>query len=497
MGGVEKGVDLLLRTGLARRTSMRLFNTYRSHDPSRPGLEKLRFQARIVRSFRDDLRRDAPDLIHVKTSSGVNFYQNSLYCLEARLRSLPVLLQIHSGRFEAFFWSSILPLRAWIRHTLQSVDRVVVLSEYWRERLQHIAPAACVSVVPNGLSEEEISRLRIAPGESRVSQVFFLGTGRRDLNRDKGLDDLTAVLPRLARRHPTTRWVIAGLEDPDGFRRSFGAELLSAGSSLQRVVCLGTIDTRQRIALLRESTILALPSYFENMPNLLLEGMAAGMGVVATRVGAIPEMLDSGRGGLVIPPGDREALARSLDRLLDDPPLVRRQGRHNEARVAAHYTMSVVERRFEDLYGEVSQDHDVVTWPGGRPRGSEVGAEVPLPGSAALGAGRAQVAAAGPVGGRPIRSAAWALAREAVRLSAGLLTPGKMAVVSSPDAPGTDLPFVSDFNLPESGSFLRFPPRRLDATFHPPGPLPPPAGPPEPGSVLLGTDCPIPRKQVD
>jgi glycosyltransferase involved in cell wall biosynthesis len=393
----------------------------------------------MVRSFWADLRSDGPDLVHVKTSSGVNFYQNSLYCLEARLRNLPVLLQIHSGRFEAFYRDSILPLRAWIRHTLQSVDRVVVLSEHWRERLSHIAPSARVQVVPNGLGEEELSLLRDRRAATRLNQVLFLGAGRKDLNKDKGLEDLLAVLPRVASRHPTVRWVIAGLEYPDDVRRRLELAWEGAGSSLDRVRCLGIVDAREKLLLLRQSRILAMPSHFENMPNLLLEGMAAGMGIVATRVGAIPEMLDSGRGGIVIRPADREALAGGLDRLLSDPALTRRQGRHNEARVASHYTMSVVETLFENLYREVAGTRPALPHPVDRTQPSEASFETlkPIPMASDAGPLRAVVPPTDP---RPLWGATWALAREAVRFSNGVLRPGKASLVSLPGPRAIPLP---------------------------------------------------------
>jgi glycosyltransferase involved in cell wall biosynthesis len=490
---VEKGVDLLLRTALAQRTGMRLFNTYRRPDPRRSWKDKARFQAWMARSLWADLRRVGPGLVHVKSSSGVNFLQCSLYCSEARLRGLPVILQVHSGRFEAFYRSSVLPLRAWIRHTLHAVDRVVVLSEYWRERMRHIAPRARVRVVPNGLGRDEIEDLKTRT-ETRRTQVFFLGTGNRELNRDKGLDDLLAVLPALTRRHPAARWVIAGLEDPEANWRRFRSAWNLAGVRLDNIRFLPTIDARRKVSLLRESSILVMPSLFENMPNLLLEGMAAGMGVVATQVGAIPEMLNGGRGGIVIDPGDRRALEAGLDRLLSDPHLVRRQGRHNETRVASHYTMSVVEDLFDDLYHEVARRDRKVPRPSRHraPLGQAAGAPatvlvapVPEPRLAFQGS-----PSSGFVGVRRL------LSREAVGLSAGILLSDDTTLGAPPGVP-TALPVVSDSNLPDSRAFLSPPRTRPAPGFIPLAPKQPEVHPVEPGPNLLLQDCPDRQKQLD
>jgi glycosyltransferase involved in cell wall biosynthesis len=127
------------------------------------------------------------------------------------------------------------------------------------------------------------------------------------------------------------------------------------------VSCLGRVTGDERAALLTGSTILVLPSRFENMPNVLLEAMAAGLGVVATDVGAMPEMLGYGEGGVLIPAGDRIALAGALDGLLASPALVRSQGRRNRQVAARAYTMRVVERRLEEVY------RDAASWPAGAP----------------------------------------------------------------------------------------------------------------------------------
>jgi len=371
---VEKGVTLLLQGDLAQRTSMRLFNTYRAQDPSRSLWVRLSDQTGMLRRFWRELRGEPVDLVHLKTSSGINFHQNGFYALLARWSGLPVLIQIHSGRFEAFYRSSAAPLRAWIRHTLTRASRVAVLSHSWAERVRAISPRALVRVVPNGLGEDELARL--GGGEIRRSQVFFLGTDWDDLNPDKGLEDLLDVLPELIRRHPQSCWVLAGLREPEEIHSRLGKRGIDLDGNEGYIHCLGSLGPQEKVQLLKASAILVLPSYFENMPNILLEGMAAGLGVVATDVGAIPEMLGYGEGGLLIPPGDRSALSCALDRLLASPSLVRGQGRRNRATVVREYAVPVVQRKLEEVYREVAG------WPdAARVSGSPTG-ESAYPGTA-------------------------------------------------------------------------------------------------------------------
>jgi len=365
---------------------MKLFNTFRIQDPSRSLIARLRYQLGMILRFRRELKSEPVDLVHVKTSSGINFHQNALYAWAARLSGVPVLLQIHSGRFEHFYQESPAPLRAWIRSTLERSGAVAVLSRRWAEIVSALAPGSDVRIVPNGVDEEEMDSLGEG-GEIRPSQVFFLGTGRDDLNRDKGLEDILAVVPDLARKHPQSRWVLAGLENPEQTAARLTDARRASDDRERRVVCRGLVDTKEKWDLLRTSAILVLPSYFENMPNILLEAMAGGLGIVGTDVGAVPEMLGYGEGGLLVPPGNRPALASALDRLLGAPALVRAQGRRNRSIAVRDYSMRVVERKLEDLYLEVAG------WP------IHPGAAAPSPAVIDSGTGRDRTGPVRPVSG--------------------------------------------------------------------------------------------------
>jgi len=346
-------VDALLRSDLAGRVSMRFFNTYRPRDPRRALAERLRYQWGMIRALRRELVRHPVDLVHLHASSGVNFHQNAFYSLVARLSGVPVVFQMHCGMFESFYRTSPAPIRAWIRWILTRATRVAVLSRAWYERMSDLFPHARRVLVTNGLEECEIGRLEVdrSPGPS---QVLFVGAGHEDLNRDKGLDDLLAVLPEVARRHPDASWVIAGLPHPEEVRRRQERQGLAGSLPTGAIRYLGIVEGEEKDALLRESTILVLPSYFESMPILILEAMAAGLSVVATRLGAIPEMLGEGRGGLLVSPGDRAGLQRALDELLSCPSLAGDQGRRNRVAVHREYTLERMQKTLEDLYREAA-----------------------------------------------------------------------------------------------------------------------------------------------
>jgi glycosyltransferase involved in cell wall biosynthesis len=103
-------------------------------------------------------------------------------------------------------------------------------------------------------------------------------------------------------------------------------------------------------ALLTEADVFVLPSESEAFPNAILEGMAAGLPVVAASVGGIPELVADGVSGRLVPPGDADALARALTELLDFPDRAADFGRAGRRRIEETYSFDRMVGQFETLY---------------------------------------------------------------------------------------------------------------------------------------------------
>lgn len=195
---------------------------------------------------------------------------------------------------------------AWVHVTATVVaDEVVELLGAPRERVRVIAsgpPIARSGTAPTGDARRG---RRIAGGE----YILALGT----VEPRKGLADLVAALPALT--DPDVRLVIAG---PDGWGTD---QLLAAidaapANVRARIRRLGWVDDVTRADLLAGAAVLCMPSRNEGFGYPPLEAMAAGVPVVATTAGALPEVI--GDAGLLVDPGDVDALAGALDRVLGD-----------------------------------------------------------------------------------------------------------------------------------------------------------------------------------
>jgi len=164
------------------------------------------------------------------------------------------------------------------------------------------------------------------------------------LNPMKGIDDYVQAIADLSGRHTEARFVIVG----DGAsRRDLEAQTRRLGLD-GRVVFTGTrLDVA---AILSQAAISVVPSLSEGLSNVVLESMATGVPVVATRVGGTPEVLDDEVTGLLVPPCDAPALATSIGRLLGDPVMARRMGDAGRARAVARFSMPFMVGQTESLY---------------------------------------------------------------------------------------------------------------------------------------------------
>jgi glycosyltransferase involved in cell wall biosynthesis len=188
--------------------------------------------------------------------------------------------------------------------------------------------AAKIVVIPNGV---ELSRFEGMSG----AESPFRGLGIPDgapvvlvvsrLNPLKGIEPFLEAAALVARECPNARFVIAGDTNPN--ERAYWSTLTSLTGRLrltERVIFAGFRQDVPR--LLSAATITVMPSLNEALSNVVLESMAAGAPVVATRVGGTPEAIADGVNGLLVPPGEPRAMANAIASLLADRSRARRLG---------------------------------------------------------------------------------------------------------------------------------------------------------------------------
>jgi sugar transferase (PEP-CTERM/EpsH1 system associated) len=210
-------------------------------------------------------------------------------------------------------------------------------------------PAHKVSTIPNGVDlsrfgpggQLEARRVLGLPAEGPV-----VGTvGRLDPVKDQA--GLVRAFATLMGTYPETLLVMAG----DGPCREDLARLVAALGAEGRVRLLG--ECRDVPQVLAAMDLFVLPSLAEGMSNTILEAMAVGLPVVATRVGGNRELVDDGETGRLVPPRDPRALADAMAGYLDDPHLRGLHGKASRRRATETFALERMYRTHESLYGRL------------------------------------------------------------------------------------------------------------------------------------------------
>ncbi len=252
-------------------------------------------------------------IVHVHGTVRGSMYRKSVCVLVAKALRRRVVFHIHSGAVEiAFFAGSRdrLSLRLF-RTALNAADVVLAVSTASAAALERAYGVTGVEVVPNAAPAVPPFERTPSPGEVRCA---YLGGFA---NQVKGGEVLVAALPAALASEPALRLTLAGPGEPP-------ADATALFAAEPHLEWAGWLGPEEKDALLRASECFVMPSLSEGMPMALLEAMAYGMAIVATRVGGIPELVDDGVTGLLVEPDDPEALAAALTRLAADPELRRR-----------------------------------------------------------------------------------------------------------------------------------------------------------------------------
>ncbi|HEY4128759.1 MAG TPA: glycosyltransferase [Gammaproteobacteria bacterium] len=305
--------------------------------------------------FAKALRRSRTQILH-----SYNFYANMFSLPAAKLAGVPCV--VASIRDMGIYLSPM--KRRAQKLVCRLADRIVVNAGAIRDWLvEQGYPADKIVVIRNGV---DTSRFGARNDGAALRREFDIPPQAplvvmlARLNPTKGIDCFFEAAAKIRGTFPDAYFLAVG----ECYTRDAEGEIVVDSvyrKELQdRVTSLGLTD-RVRFTGLRKdvSQILAaaavsvLPSISEGISNTLLESMAAGVPVVASRVGGTPEVIEDDEHGLLVPPSDPEALAAAISRVLGDPSLAAKLGANGRRRVIAEFSFEAVVQRTEDLYREL------------------------------------------------------------------------------------------------------------------------------------------------
>ena len=290
------------------------------------------------------------ELARLCEEEGLEVVETHDWCGPSAGIDLPCPVAVHCHGSATYFAHLLRePVRRSVRWAealaLRRADAVVSVSRFTAETTRALFDLdRSIEVIPNGV---DLARFQPArPEEVEPGTVLYFGT----LVRKKGVLDLGPMLSRVR----GARLEIAGRDNRD---RQTGAastwELVAASFSpeaRERTEYLGPLPYDAVQERVRRSAVCVFPSYAEALPLAWLEAMACARPIVAYDVGWAPEVVRSGVDGILVPPGDVEALAAAVRELLDDPERATAFGAAARARVEADFSAGGVARRAAAWY---------------------------------------------------------------------------------------------------------------------------------------------------
>jgi glycosyltransferase involved in cell wall biosynthesis len=315
IGGMVTSCQALLASSLPSRLRLDLLDTTQISNP--PPVLPVRLMLAIVR-FGRFVRRfetNRPQAVILFAALGASVVEKGVMAYYARMRGIPAVIFPRAGsivddcRRSAF-------TRAWARLFFRAARKIVCQSAAWRNfaiQTLGFAPEDVV-VIRNWTADREILAIgqQRRPSATPPVRLVFVGW----LERNKGVIELIQACRDLVARGDFILQIIG-----DGAAAGEARELVERFGMTDVIEFRGWLQAAELRRALQDANVFVLPSWAEGLPNAMIEAMAARVAVVVSAVGAIPEIIDDHRSGLLVPPRDVPALAAALAEIIADDAL--------------------------------------------------------------------------------------------------------------------------------------------------------------------------------
>lgn len=338
-GFVQRGHAVTVLAPKLRGLDNRLAAPYRLSRYARPSSKRWGVRQVLVHLLAERLR-SGMDLLHCHGAYPPAYVGGTF----KRWFGLPMVVRPHGSDILPGEWIRRVPrLEARLRQGLAAADLVIAQSGALEEEIRALGvPSERVKRIPNGL---HVGDFAVEPGESRGTP-YLAAIG--SLTRKKGFDLLLRAFTLVRGKHPNVALRIAGAGPEEGMLRRLITDL-----GLEHAVELvGVLTGREKVAFLQQALLLVSSARREPFATANLEAMAAGLPIVATRVGGNPEIVRDGVTGVLVPPDDPAALADAILALLGDAEERRRMSAAAREHVKA-YDWSVIIERYLEAYAGV------------------------------------------------------------------------------------------------------------------------------------------------
>lgn len=306
------------------------------------------------------LLRHRPNVVYTNMAQNLGgFLRYASFVLVCATCGTPVVVRVMGDGFNQFYARSN-PLVRWlIRRVLGSIRYFIVRAEALKKQFAALVPPENLCVIHSGIDTAAFNRSSNKFSDGPL-YVLFVGY----LTKAKGALDLLQAIPQIVADHPNVVFQLMGervdiernityVSNPASNEQALD-QLLARPDVHGHVQLLGVQSGEQKIESFVNADIFVLPSYSEAFPTVVLEAMAAGLPVIATPVGVLPEAFTE-QNILFVQPGNVSELAGAITRLVDDTELRNRMGEQNRSVAQTRFNLEAYATRVDELFQKLLQ----------------------------------------------------------------------------------------------------------------------------------------------
>lgn len=343
-GGISNWALIVEKFGSSRDVDFININT----TPVSRGLDGRTLYDRIVRQgiimlkrrreLSSYINKEEMDAVHIATSGQLATIRDIMMLKLAKKKGIPTVYHLHFGRVPEIAKQKT---KEWklIKRAIALSDTTVAIDRDTFHIIQKYIPSAVVEYIPNPFDMSKIEA--ISPNLiERKKVITYVGW----VVNTKGIEELMDAWSEIRKQYPEYILNIVG-----PFNEEYKAEL-KMKFDLIGVNFLGEKNNEEALRYIGESQIFILPSYTEGFPNVVLEAMALKTPVIATTVGAIPEML-SDNCGILIEPKDVVAIKDAVSYAIENQDKMIQQAENAYLKLIRQYEISVVFEQYRKVWG--------------------------------------------------------------------------------------------------------------------------------------------------
>ena len=301
----------------------------------------------VCTKFIRTLFRVKPSIVHIASTYGYSFVKHSILILIAKLGGSKVILAPHCS-ISVFIPKSKLFYR-WMEFILNRCDGMIVLSSEWLE-IKEITPKSKIILLKNSINLANYLELeRPRKKQNEKVRIIFLG----HIGIEKGIVDLIQAVKFLHDKGISGFEIGIYGEDLHPGELEQAKELVKSLELDNLILFYKPIFGDKKVEVFRDADIFMLPSHHEGLPISVIEAMAAGLPVIATRVGGIPDLIDNSKSGILVNSKTPLDLANAMITLIDNEQLRNSYGLEGRKKASENHDVENYVERLVSFYQEV------------------------------------------------------------------------------------------------------------------------------------------------